>query len=188
MPLLAELIHDALRLLPAGPALLLDLDQEPLELIDGHDLVLGVLPEEGLDLLRSLRRRGPELPAEAEAHSVRLFRHGSVHATPEKRSLSRQKQSENFQQPCGEREREIAGHWARHDTRMGRDAILGRDKGIGGTSQEPERREGWKIGAEVVVHYGRGEGGGGDESTLPVPERWTGTGLGRGAQWSLSLG
>ncbi|KAI6676226.1 hypothetical protein NL676_037022 [Syzygium grande] len=64
---------------------------------------------------------------------------------------------------------------------MGRDAFLGRDGVMGGTSQESERREGRKIGEVVVVHYRRDEGGGGDESTLPpVPERWTGIGLGAG--------
>lgn len=69
-------VHNGLSLLLGDAVLLLKLHQEPVEVIDGHDSVLGVLIEDLLDLPRRLRHRQPEPPPEAEAHSVRLFGHG----------------------------------------------------------------------------------------------------------------
>lgn len=85
-PLVPEPIDDALRVLPGGPALLLDLDQEPLQLVHGHDPVLGVPLEEVLDIPGHRRRRDLETPAAAEAHSVRLSRHGFAHARHHERT------------------------------------------------------------------------------------------------------
>ena len=68
-------IDDRLRILSRRFALLLNIDQKPVEMIDRHDPILRVFLEEGLDLARRLRCRVPEPPAEAEAHSVRLLRH-----------------------------------------------------------------------------------------------------------------
>lgn len=44
-------------------------------MIDGHEAILGVLVEQGLDILRRFRYGEAEAAPEAEAHSVGLFGH-----------------------------------------------------------------------------------------------------------------
>lgn len=68
-------IDDRLRVFFGGFIFLLNLDQEPVKLIDRHDAILRVLIEKGLDGVRHLRYGDMEPPPEAEADSVSLFRH-----------------------------------------------------------------------------------------------------------------
>jgi len=68
-------IDDRLRILFSGFILLLNIDQKPLEMIHGHDAILRVFLEKGLDITRRLRCGVPEPPVKAETHSVRLLRH-----------------------------------------------------------------------------------------------------------------
>lgn len=68
-------VDDWLRILFSGFILLLNIDQKPLEMIHGHDAILRVLVEKGLDITRRLRCGVPEPPVKAETHSVRLLRH-----------------------------------------------------------------------------------------------------------------
>ena len=68
-------VDDWLRILFSGFILLLNIDQKPLEVIHGHDAILRVFLEKGLDITRRLRCGVPEPPVKAETHSVRLLRH-----------------------------------------------------------------------------------------------------------------
>lgn len=61
-----------------GLFLFLDFRQEAVEVIDGHEAILGVLVEQGLDILRRFRYGEAEAAPEAEAHSVGLFGHRGV--------------------------------------------------------------------------------------------------------------
>ena len=70
--LVEALIQYGLDLL-LGQVLLLDLGEEPAEVMDAHEAILRVLLEQGLDLRRGLRYGQAEAAAEAEAHAVGLF-------------------------------------------------------------------------------------------------------------------
>lgn len=58
-----------------GLFLFLDFVQEAMEVIDGHEAILGVPVEQGLDIRRRFRYGEAEAAPEAEAHSVGLFGH-----------------------------------------------------------------------------------------------------------------
>lgn len=75
MPQLMETIHHSLRILQRGVLVPLHLHQEPLHLLNAHHPVLRIITEDSLNVRRSLRRRHPEPPPEAEADSVALFGH-----------------------------------------------------------------------------------------------------------------
>ena len=70
------LFDEGLSFLLGGALLLLDFRQESVEVIGGHDAVLRVLIEQGLDLRRCFLDGELEAPLEAEAHFVGLLRHG----------------------------------------------------------------------------------------------------------------
>lgn len=75
---LAEAMVDgSLSFLLGGLLFFLDFGQEPMEVIDGHDVILRVLIEQGLDLRRCFRYGELEPSLEAETHSIGgLFGHG----------------------------------------------------------------------------------------------------------------
>ena len=69
-----EAVDDGLRVFFGGLLLPLHFHEKPFEMRRCHELILGVLIEEGLDLRRRLRQRQLEPPPPAEAHAVCLFR------------------------------------------------------------------------------------------------------------------
>lgn len=73
--LVEALIQYGLGFLLGRVFLFLDLGQEAMEVIDGHEAIIGVLVEQGLDIRRRFRYGEAEAAPEAEAHSVGLFRH-----------------------------------------------------------------------------------------------------------------
>lgn len=74
---LAEAMVDgSLSFLLGGLLFFLDFGQEPMEVIDGHDVILRVLIEQVLDLRRCFRYGELEPSPEAETHSIGLFGHG----------------------------------------------------------------------------------------------------------------
>ncbi|KAK4836650.1 hypothetical protein QYF36_025751 [Acer negundo] len=70
-----QIVNDRLRFLFGCVGFLLDINQEPVEMINGHDPVLGIFPEERLDVGRRLRDGHVEATLEAEAYFVGLFGH-----------------------------------------------------------------------------------------------------------------
>ena len=72
---LFERVHNGLCVLLGGFIISLDLKQEPVELIDGHDPVFGVTVKQGSDLARGFGYCQLEPPRKAEAHTVCLLRH-----------------------------------------------------------------------------------------------------------------
>ena len=72
---IVEAFDYSLSVLHSGVLLLLDLDQEPAEVLGVHEAVLRVAIEHHLDLRRRLRRRDCEPPLEAAADSVGMSRH-----------------------------------------------------------------------------------------------------------------
>ena len=74
-----EAVDDGLRVFFGGLLLPLHFHEKPFEMRRCHELILGVLLEEGLDLRRRLRQRQLEPPSPAEAHAVCLLRsHASL--------------------------------------------------------------------------------------------------------------
>lgn len=73
---LAEAMVDGSLSFLLGGLFFLDFGQEPMEVIDGHNAILRVLIEEGLDLRRCFRYGELEPSLEAETHSIGLFGHG----------------------------------------------------------------------------------------------------------------
>ena len=76
LKLVSTALNHVLSVVPRRLDLLLNVDQESLQMISVHDPILGVLVEEVLDLFGGFAGGHPETPAEAEAHSVGLLRHG----------------------------------------------------------------------------------------------------------------
>lgn len=68
--------NHVLSIVPGGISLFLNIDQESLEMIWVHDTILGILVKKLLDLVGGFAGGHLETPAEAEANSVGLLRHG----------------------------------------------------------------------------------------------------------------
>lgn len=70
-----ETIEDGLSILNSGLIFLLNINQEPVKLIDGHGFTLGVAFKKGFDLGRSFSYCELKPSGETTANSICLLRH-----------------------------------------------------------------------------------------------------------------